>query len=377
MQSRLLFTLRVCAVCLFPFALAACNPLYWVGIRFLYDEVPLPAAQIVRDIPYDPSAPDDAKRQLDLFTPAGKDWPIVVFIHGGNWDTGDRGLKIGGADIYGNIGRMLASHGFGAAVISYRLLDARIDWQLQVRDVARAVAWVQQNATKRGGRAKSVFLMGHSAGAQLAMRLAADPTWLAEAGGDSSELCGVVGVSGAAYDLDDPETLALETEPQVLPTEICARRRQQDVEARCVTHPLARLGRPAVSSAVCRGRLQVAHSPVTARGPTSAETGHRRRPGARPRHESRSYCLEAQSADRCGRRIDPEVFAQHPMPTQSRMIPHRRTPVPPHLPALHIVRVHVVLIANDQFAVRDDRMAPRWRSDGLDAEPAPLAIRGR
>jgi acetyl esterase/lipase len=213
----LFFTVRVGAVCLFPFALGACNPLYWVGIQFLYDEVPLPAAQIVRDIPYDPSVPDDAKRQLDLFTPADKDWPIVVFIHGGGWDTGDRRLKIGGADIYGNIGRMLASHGFGAAVISYRLLDSRIDWQMQVRDVARAVGWVQQNATKRGGRAKSVFLMGHSAGAQLAMRLAADPTWLAEAGGDSSELCGVVGVSGAAYDLDDPETLALETEPQYYP----------------------------------------------------------------------------------------------------------------------------------------------------------------
>lgn len=192
---------------------AGCAPFYWVGIQFLYHEQPLPAAQIVRDIPYDPSAPDDAKRQLDLFTPAGKNWPIVVFIHGGGWDTGDRGLKVGGADIYGNIGRMLASHGLGAAVISYRLLDARIDWRLQVRDVARAVAWVQQNATNRGGHA-SVFLMGHSAGARLAMRLAADPTWLTEAGGDSSELCGVVAVSGAAYDLDDPETLALETEPQ-------------------------------------------------------------------------------------------------------------------------------------------------------------------
>ena len=219
------FELFLFRFCLLTLALSAgCAPFYWVGIKVLYDEVPLPESQVVRDLAYDPSAPTDSKRQLDLFLPSARDasaaatpWPIVVFIHGGGWNLGDRQLRIGGADIYGNIGRMLASEGFGAAVISYRLLDERIDWRMQAADVARAVAWVQKNGASRGARPRAVFVMGHSAGAQLAMRMAADPKWLEDADGDPTELCGVVAVSGAGYDLEDPETIQLETEPEYYP----------------------------------------------------------------------------------------------------------------------------------------------------------------
>jgi hypothetical protein len=75
----------------------------WVGIQLFYDKADLPPNQSLKNISYDPSAPDDPKRQLDLFMPAGRDWPMVVFIHGGGWTWGDRAQKIGGADIYGNI----------------------------------------------------------------------------------------------------------------------------------------------------------------------------------------------------------------------------------------------------------------------------------
>jgi len=201
--------------CLFGLCLVvfspACAPYYWVGIKLLYDQVPLSEAQIARNISYDPSAPDDSKRQLDLFLPSARGWPVVVFVHGGGWMNGDRSLKVGGADVYGNIGRMLASRGFGTAVVSYRLLH-RVDWRTQAGDVARAVAWVQNNTEARGARPKSVFLMGHSAGAQLAMRIAADPRWLQEAGGDSFAICGVIAVSGAGYDMEDAETRRLDTD---------------------------------------------------------------------------------------------------------------------------------------------------------------------
>ena len=65
--------------------------------------------------------------------------------------------------------QLLASQDFGAAVISYRLLDERIDWRLQAGDVARAIAWVQNDSSSRGASPRAAFLMGHSAGAQLAM----------------------------------------------------------------------------------------------------------------------------------------------------------------------------------------------------------------
>lgn len=182
----------------------ACAPVYWLGAKLLYETAPPPPV-VALAVPYDPAAPDDPKRQLDLYLPSGRGFPLVVFVHGGGWAWGDRTQRFGGADVYRNIGRFLADHGIGAAVIGYRLLWP-LDWQSQVGDVARAVAWVQAHAADRGGQADRVFLMGHSAGAQLAARVATDPSWLEKEGGMPSGICGVIAVSGAAYDLGDIET---------------------------------------------------------------------------------------------------------------------------------------------------------------------------
>ena len=179
-----------------------------VGIALLYDEARLPAEQVVKDIPYRTGAAADEKHRLDLFLPNGEDWSTVVFIHGGGWTNGDKDLKAGGADVYSNIGRFFAEHGIGAAVINYRLLPT-VDWRTQIGDVAQAVAWMQDHISEYGGDATRLFLMGHSAGAQLAARVALDPAALQAFGHTPAEICGVIAVSGAAYDLDDAQTYAL------------------------------------------------------------------------------------------------------------------------------------------------------------------------
>jgi acetyl esterase/lipase len=181
-----------------------CALTYWLGARLFYDRAPAPPA-VELNVAYDATAPDDPKRQLDLYLPGGRDFPTVVFLHGGGWAWGDRTQSFGGADIYRNIGRFLASQGIGAAVISYRLIWT-VDWHDQLGDVARAVAWVQAHIAERGGEPNRLFLLGHSAGAQLAARVAVDPSWLAAAGGDSHGVCGVAAVSGAGYDLGDADT---------------------------------------------------------------------------------------------------------------------------------------------------------------------------
>ncbi|MCC6989693.1 MAG: alpha/beta hydrolase [Acidobacteria bacterium] len=196
--ARLALALAVVLTC------QACAPVYWLGARVLYEKAPSPPS-VRLDVPYDPAAPDDPKRQLDLYLPGGRDFPLVVFVHGGGWAWGDRTQSFGGADVYRNIGRFLASQGIGTAVIGYRLVWP-MDWQSQVGDVARALAWVQAHAQEQGGRPDRVFLMGHSAGAQLAARVATDPAWLAAAHGSIGGICGVVAVSGAGYDLGDIDT---------------------------------------------------------------------------------------------------------------------------------------------------------------------------
>jgi acetyl esterase/lipase len=177
---------------------------YWLAIRVLYVEAPLPDAQIVRNQPYGKGAPDP-KHRFDLYLPARRGFPIAIFVHGGGWTEGDKDTRVGGADIYGNIGRFLAGHGIGTAVISYPLLPD-VTWREQIDDVAQAVVAARSAFIARGANPAALFLMGHSAGAQLVTRVALDPGPLARAGGSSALVCGVIPVSGAALDLTDQQT---------------------------------------------------------------------------------------------------------------------------------------------------------------------------
>ncbi len=200
MIARIAALVTLCAMA------ASCGLYYRAGIGLYYREAKLPDDQARLDVPYaGPSS--TAKQRLNLFLPADATKPamarpFVVFVHGGNWDGGDRNLEVGGADVYNNIGRYLASHGIGAAVISYRLLP-EVTWREQIADVAAAVRWVNVHAVDHGGTAGCVFVMGHSAGAQLAARVALDPD---THNGPPPSICGVIGVSGAGYDLSDRAT---------------------------------------------------------------------------------------------------------------------------------------------------------------------------
>jgi acetyl esterase/lipase len=186
--------------------LSGCSAVEWTGIQFLYKQADLPESQIVRDKPYREG--DSPEQRLNLFVPVGSDWPVLVFVHGGGWNSGDKDLTVGGADIYSNIGRFFASHGIGVAVINYRLLP-QISWPAQIEDVADATAWVASHITDYGGSPNRLFLFGHSAGAQLATRVALDPAPLERRGLSPHILCGVIAVSGAGLDLQDTGTYEL------------------------------------------------------------------------------------------------------------------------------------------------------------------------
>ncbi len=176
-----------------------------LGVALLYKKVDLPEAQVVRNIAYSNSThPDAVLNRLDLFLPKGKNWPTMVFVHGGGWNTGDKDLKVAGADVYGNIGRYFASQGIATAVISYRLMPA-VGWKTQVMDVAQATAWVRNHIHEYNGDPESIFLAGHSAGAQLATRVALDPSALQSLGLSPQMLCGVIPISGAGFNFMNNE----------------------------------------------------------------------------------------------------------------------------------------------------------------------------
>ena len=187
--------------------LEGCTAVEKVAVGPFYQVAPLPpeAGSVMTDLAYFEG--DDAhteKHRLDLYRPAGSGWPILVFVHGGSLENGDKALRIGGFDIYGNVGRFYAARGVGVAVVNYRL-QPEVRWPEQADDVARAIAWVQRHARDYGSSGE-LFLSGHSAGAWLAAHAILDETRAKrfDLGPDSVE--GFISVSGSGYDLTDRET---------------------------------------------------------------------------------------------------------------------------------------------------------------------------
>ena len=122
-----------------------------------------------KDIPYKAAdAPGfSAERNvLDVYAPKKRGdvpLPVVVFIHGGNWDSGSK-------NIYWFIGRRLAKQGVVAVIINYRLAPNVLVPDM-ADDCARAVLWTTQHIGEYGGDPDRIFVMGHSAGGGLAALL--------------------------------------------------------------------------------------------------------------------------------------------------------------------------------------------------------------
>jgi acetyl esterase/lipase len=70
-----------------------------------------------------------------------------------------------------------------------------------VRDVAKSVGWVHRNISRYGGDSNRMFLMGHSAGAQLAALLCTDGRYIEAERVPRSSIKGCVPVDGDTYDV--------------------------------------------------------------------------------------------------------------------------------------------------------------------------------
>src|SRR5204863_1542540 len=136
--------------------------------------------------------PEDqlAKHKLDLYIPKGKtNLPVLFFIHGGAWTSGDRTQ-------YPPLGNRYASEGILTVVPSYRLAP-KFPHPAQIEDTAAAFAWTVRNISARGGDTNRIFVAGHSAGAHLVALLALDEKYLTAHQLSPKLIRGVLGFSGA------------------------------------------------------------------------------------------------------------------------------------------------------------------------------------
>jgi acetyl esterase/lipase len=129
----------------------------------------------------------DPRQRLDVWAPrrSASKLPVILFFYGGSWNSG---LREG----YGFAARALAARGFVVVVPDYRLVP-QVRWPGFVEDGAAAVRWALANVAAHGGDPGKVAVMGHSAGAHIALLLALDRRW-----GVADDIRAAVSLAGPA-----------------------------------------------------------------------------------------------------------------------------------------------------------------------------------
>jgi acetyl esterase/lipase len=110
---------------------------------------------------------DGVKLLGDMVLPAsGNRHPMVIAIHGGGWQNGER-------ERYHEWGRLLARHGYALFSISYRLSKpGRKTYPEAVHDCRAAVQFIRSQASRFDIDPQRVALIGDSAGGHLASMVA-------------------------------------------------------------------------------------------------------------------------------------------------------------------------------------------------------------
>lgn len=147
---------------------AACSPLVLLD-RFGPRDAG--ARRIRRSIAYG----DHPRQRMDVYTPSRPGaFPTLVFFYGGGWNSGSR-------DLYGWAAQALASRGFVVFLPDYRLVP-EVVFPVFIEDAAAATARAADLAPTYGGDAGRLAVLGHSAGAYLALMIALDARYMMAAG---------------------------------------------------------------------------------------------------------------------------------------------------------------------------------------------------
>ena len=146
--------------------------------------------QVHRDLAY--AEPKNPRQMLDVYAPAeGSNRPVIFWIHGGGWQRGDKSEMHAKPQAF-------VEKGFVFATTNYRFIP-HVTMQQIAGDVAKSIRWVHDHARQYGGDPETIFVMGWSAGAQLAALICTDERYLKAEGLSLASIKGCVPVDGDTF----------------------------------------------------------------------------------------------------------------------------------------------------------------------------------
>lgn len=135
-------------------------------------------------------------QQLNVFAPRStrEKWPVLVFIHGGNWNAGKK-------ELYNFLGNRLARKRILTVVIDYPL-SPQVRYDGMARASAEAVVWTKHHIDAYGGDSTRIFVSGHSAGGHLAALIGMDNRYF-DSLGVANPIKGLILIDAAGLDMHD------------------------------------------------------------------------------------------------------------------------------------------------------------------------------
>ncbi|MDM5320766.1 alpha/beta hydrolase [Bacillus altitudinis] len=126
------------------------------------------------------AATQNNQQTLDMYVPKDKNedkkkkHPVMIYLHGGGWTSGDKNRVASKADYFTDQGYVFVS-------MNYRLHpDAQFEQMAD--DTANAIKWVKDHANQYQIDPSKINVMGHSAGGHLTALVATDSTYLKRVG---------------------------------------------------------------------------------------------------------------------------------------------------------------------------------------------------